>query len=654
MQGTLEGVGKKAARAAVGMFCAIAFLASSAQAAAPSIQRTAVSGVTTTTALFEATIDPGGALTRYHFEYGPQDCSVGPCTSVPAPEGKIPAEVKGTGDLKSSGGEEEARTVRNVSATAGAFGVGDAISGAGIPANTIITAVNPAAKTLRLSKEATATATGVALTATGPQPVSVPVSGLQPATLYHYRVVAKNTEESKGPDHVFATFGQTLEGLPDGRAYEQASPVNKDGGDAEQHLSLTKATPSGDGITYSSNFGMPNGKGAQDLPTFLASRGTANWSSEGLLPPVIAGEPPVTIGERTTFIGWSADYSRLYSKAVKFSIPPVEGLVEQSGQADPIVMGPYTPNAHYYFSGEAPGGSVVFFEASVKLPPKAGQPPIAAATEGIPNLYAWDRESGEISLVGTFNAGEGAPKGSFAGPYDWSLGSNAFNLHEGGAERTYYLEDMRAITPAGDVYFTAAGSGQLYLRRNPSKPQSPMQAGKCQNSALACTVHVSASKRTTPDPAGEAPAAFQAASKDGSKVFFTSHEMLTDNANTGPEQLPPAIARAKSDGDVNSIEAKFLPKRAVGVTRSGSWIYWANPTKGAIGRAKLNAQEELEGTPDEEFIVIPPSEGKCEEEPNPLKEPGIFKQITEPIPAEPRYLAVEGEHIYWTNTGRRN
>jgi len=136
MQGTLEGVGKKAARAAIGTFCALAFLASSAQAAAPSIQRTAVSGVTTTTALLEATIDPEKAPTRFHFEYGLQDCSVGPCTSVPAPEGKIPAEVKGTGDLTGKGigvSEDEARTVRNISATAGAFGVGDAISGAGIP-----------------------------------------------------------------------------------------------------------------------------------------------------------------------------------------------------------------------------------------------------------------------------------------------------------------------------------------------------------------------------------------------------------------------------------------------------------------------------------------------------------------------------------------
>ncbi len=162
---------------------------------------------------------------------------------------------------------------------------------------------------------------------------------------------------------------------------------------------------------------------------------------------------------------------------------------------------------------------------------------------------------------------------------------------------------MHAITPAGDVYFTAAGSGQLYLRRNPTEPPSPMQAGKCQNPALACTIHVSASKRTPHDPAGEAPAAFQAASKDGSKVFFTSHEMLTDESNTGPVQLPPAIARAKSDGSLASIEEEFLPKRAVGVTRFGSWLYWADPAGGEIGRAKLNSEEEVEGEAEKDFIA---------------------------------------------------
>jgi hypothetical protein len=486
-----------------------------------------------------------------------------------------------------------------------------------------------------------------------PVAVEVPVEGLSPATLYHFRVVAKNPEVSEGPDRVFATLGQTFEGLPDGRAYEQASPLDKDGGDAELQQSLVKATPTGDGITYGATVGMPGGKGAGSIPTFLASRGISEWSSQGLL-------PPPSVGDRTRVIGWSPDYSRLYSRAIKLGSPATEALIMQPRQGEQVtVIAPYATainGQHYSFAGETPDGSVVFFEAPFKLPPKAGDPPIAAATEGVPNLYAWDRESNEIHLVGSFN--EGAPKGSFAGPFDWSLGTNNFNLNEGGGQRSYYLSDMHAITPSGDAYFTAAGTAQVYLRRNPTEAQSPISAGKCTKPELACTIHVSASKKTNgkgpggTDPAGQQTAAFQAASEDGSKVFFTSPEKLTNDANTGPEQPQPAIVRGGIGGGVEDEE--FILGRAVGVARSGSWIYWTNPTGGTIGRAKLDGEEKVEGTPQPDFISIPPSEGECEEEANPIAEPGVFKPIAERIPSEPRYLAVDAEHVYWTNTGLRD
>jgi hypothetical protein len=578
MGGTIESAERRAAAVAIAVLCTMGFVAGSAQAAAPLIESSQVVDVGTTTALFRAKINPEGSLTRYRFEYGATDCSIGPCASVPTVEGKIPA---GSSSVS----------------------------------------------------------------------VSVPVEGLLPATVYHYRVVVKNPTVSEGPDHFFLTYGSTFEGLPDGRAYEQASPVDKDGGDVQGQQALVKASPDGSGISFGSAFGIPGGKGAQGLTTFLAGRDASSWSTQGLL-------PPVSVGERVRVIGWSPDYSRIYSQAIRLGSPSTEGLVEQSSQTqDLTTIGPYAADAKDSFAGETSDGSVVFFEAKAKLPPKEGGTPIAAATNGVPNLYAWSRESKEVHLAGVFN--EGAPKGSFAGPYDWSIGSNAFNLHEGGGQRNYYLQGMRAITPDGDVYFTAAGSGQLYLRRNPTENQSPLSAGKCSNPELACTVHVSASKKTNgngpsgTDPAGEQPAAFQAASQDGSQVFFTSPEKLTDNANTGPEQLPSAIARAKLNGETaEDVEAEFLLKRAVGVARFGPWLYWADPKAGTIGRAKLNGEEGVEALqPD--FILVPPSEGKCEEE---IKQNGesVFTPIAGPIPSEPRYLAVDSEHVYWTNTGRRD
>jgi hypothetical protein len=56
-----------------------------------------------------------------------------------------------------------------------------------------------------------------------------PVDGLQPATTYHYRLVASNsTGATKGPDQTFTTRALPLPVA--GRAYELVSPANKPGG----------------------------------------------------------------------------------------------------------------------------------------------------------------------------------------------------------------------------------------------------------------------------------------------------------------------------------------------------------------------------------------------------------------------------------------
>ena len=106
------------------------------------------------------------------------------------------------------------------------------------------------------------------------------------------------------------------------------------------------------------------------------------------------------------------------------------------------------------------------------------------------------------------------------------------------------------VSADGSVYFTEAGSGQLFRRLNPTQVQSQMSGGKCTEAAKACTVQVSVSEKTNgegpggTDAAGRRPSAFIAASSDGSKAFFTSAEKLTDDANTGPEPpRPPSAGR---------------------------------------------------------------------------------------------------------------
>jgi hypothetical protein len=470
-------------------------------------------------------------------------------------------------------------------------------------------------------------------------PAEAELSGLSPATVYHFLLEANSGGgKAQSTDRAFATLGLASEGLPDGRAYEQSSPVNKDGGDALGKLGLVSAATGGNGISFLNTFGIPGGKGAQALPSYLALRGPdeSGWATQGLLP------PPV-FGERARVQGWLPDFSRTYSNAERLGSPRKKALVEQrtsDGMATPI--SPYTQSAEYSYVGASPDASTVFFESRAKLETKEGGPLIDGTVAGRPNLYVWSRATGEVSLAGALNTGDAPPKGAFAGPYAWSEGINASTLRSGGTAGGYYLQGPHAITASGDIYFTEAVTGQLYLRENPTRPQSIMEGEKCLKEEDACTVHISASERSSPDPAGAQPAAFAASSIDGSKVIFTSPEKLTDQANTGPEQPKATIESGSSATGVIEDET-LIERHAVGVAVQGTHVYWADPAKGTIGRAGLNGESE------EDFIE--PGTGECEIEVE--VEPEVFAVEKTEIPSTPRYVAVDAtsKYVYWTNSG---
>lgn len=466
-----------------------------------------------------------------------------------------------------------------------------------------------------------------------PVHVEVPLEGLAPGTIYHFRAVADNGEVANSPDRVFATFpGEPSGFLPDGRVYEQSTPLDKNGGDAVGEQALTKAAADGERITFGSTFGMPGGVGAQGLPLFLGSRnGGVGWSTQGLL-------PPAELGERAKVLGWLPDFSETFAEATKLGRPLSRALFALSTQGKaPVKITPYVDKAEYFYAGASEDASTVAFES------RAPEPADPVAIKGnAPNVYAWDRATGSLKLASIFNDGASPSKGAFAGPYDWSRGTTVQSLREGGGKSAYYLLDEHVVSASGDVYFTAALTGQLYLRVNPAAQQSPLNGdGKCEDPALACTLHVSASQKTDgqgpggADSAGPQPAAFQAASEDGSKAFFTSPEKLTNDANTGEEQPAAAIGIGGIGGGIE--DASFITKHAVGVAVDSKYVYWADPAAGTIERAELGKPES-----PEPFIV--PGQVKCEVEGS---EPAEFDEVE----SKPRYVAVDAGHIYWTNSG---
>jgi Low-density lipoprotein receptor repeat class B/WD40-like Beta Propeller Repeat len=444
-----------------------------------------------------------------------------------------------------------------------------------------------------------------------PFPIRQQLSGLAPGTTYHFRVSVTNTlGTATSPDQTFTTFspptmfepcpgnsqyrvGPSAD-LPDCRAYELVSPTDKNGNDMSGKLNQVQAAADGGAITSVVIGGLPGAVGGQDFQNYLSSRVSGGWATSGLLPPQSAGN-------EASVRGLSPDLSFTLSEASNAANPGAGAalLLRNSSDGSIRTLVPATPGvSEYFFDGASTDGSTILFEAqgAAALTPDA--------VPGRDNLYAWDRGTGSVSLVGVLPADEGGtapPEGSYAG-------STSNNPGQGGAAGGQYTQN--AISADGDLaFFTAADTGQLYVRHDPTSPD-------------ASTTRVSASQKTNgggpggTDANGSRPAQFQAATPDGSQAFFTSSEELTNDAKTAPEQPVPAIGRADLDG--SGVDSGFItPQAASGVVADGTHLYWADPRTGTIGRANLDGSD---------------------------VEPAFITGA-----GDPQDVAVDANFIYWTN-----
>ncbi|HEY4451330.1 MAG TPA: hypothetical protein VGN13_07020 [Solirubrobacteraceae bacterium] len=346
--------------------------------------------------------------------------------------------------------------------------------------------------------------------------------------------------------------------LPDCRAYEQVTPVQKGGRSIIAHPQVTQASLGGDSITFQ-GFGVPGGVGEQNLPTFLARRNAAGWFSQGLLPPQnCAGCADV--------LGWSEDLTQVYDRDKSEFDEAI--LLRDSATGELHNLTGFF-EATYAYDATSADGSKVFFEGQT-----FGTPLIAGAPASGVNTYVWDRNTGLVSLVGVLPNGAAPEHGSVGGPYDWK----SENLSTGGASvgfGGYELQQMHAFTGDGArAFFTELEGGQLYLRENPASPS-------------AATVQVSASHKTNgsgvsgADPHGPQPAAFMRATPDGSVALFASREELTNDAHTGSEDqgrdlymftsATGVLADLTPDAtDANGAEVQGV----VGMSEDGSYIYF--------------------------------------------------------------------------------
>ncbi len=136
------------------------------------------------------------------------------------------------------------------------------------------------------------------------------IEGLAPGTSYHYRAVATSECEAgalcvdHGPDRTLLTYSPLGAdgcpnaayrsgpgaGLPDCRAYEMVSPVDKNGGDVvappgKTETPLSQAAGGGAALTYATASAFAGAKSGKYFNQYLSRRGGDGWSTEALNAP---------------------------------------------------------------------------------------------------------------------------------------------------------------------------------------------------------------------------------------------------------------------------------------------------------------------------------------------------------------------------------
>jgi hypothetical protein len=341
------------------------------------------------------------------------------------------------------------------------------------------------------------------------QPVGPPLSTLQPATQYRYRVTAKHAAETAviGPDHLFSTQGSALTfHLPDQRGWELVSPVDKGGGAIAPPESLfgggdLQASPASQApaITYGSSTSFAQAAGAPPVSQYLSQRTAGGWVTQNVSAPLESdayGDKP----DGAPYRLFSVDLS----KGLLFGGLPCRGGLTGCPSPNPVLPGSGAPPGFmaYYLRV---GGSYASLLDSADLSHTSVSKEdfsisLAGATEDLSHVVL----SSCAAL--TSNAtevpdGSGGCEADAQNLYEATGGTlTAISLLPGEAHTTPGQGPTELAAPIGaissdgsKVYFTATEDGFLYLRDG---------------------------SQTKLVSSGTAPR-FQTASTDGSVAFFT-------------------------------------------------------------------------------------------------------------------------------------
>ena len=357
------------------------------------------------------------------------------------------------------------------------------------------------------------------------QRAAVELQGLKPSTTYYYRVIASNEHgQAEGSE----TFG-SLTTLPsaqgllaDGRAWELVSPAEKDGSSIEplrDEGGLIQASEDGNAIAYVANGPIvpePEGNRAPYPTQAIATRTESGWSSQQIVTPRVKGEG---------FIPGEAPEYRFFSPNLSLA------LVQPDNEAgvEPFEQPPLTPEASektMYLRNNATaeyqalvtaendttdaqfGGKLQFLDATSDVNHVVLSSEVPLVSGSAAGLYAWQagRPLEPVSVLP-----DGAPA------LEPALGAESRNVRgalSSNGSRVFWTAESE-IEHNGESEIVR----HLYMR--------DMSTGQ--------TLQIDAAEPGIIEPGEEeSEVGFQAASSDGSRVFFTDTARLTEDSNLEP------------------------------------------------------------------------------------------------------------------------
>ncbi|HUN79367.1 MAG TPA: fibronectin type III domain-containing protein [Solirubrobacteraceae bacterium] len=431
------------------------------------------------------------------------------------------------------------------------------------------------------------------------------VSGLQPGTLYHYRVVAtnENGETARGTDETFTTYPASISGLPDGRVYELVTPespgdlialepheyyagggiakYSEDFGEMSTKYAF-RAAADGGALAYLGTASAEGGYGTdgEDGDAYLARRSATGWTSSLIQPKT---------GREASYEFLSSDLSEgvftEHSVGKKYANLFMSDL--STGEDEPIFdgaalgreadeFGTYGDaiadageTAGLLFAGASADMSQKLFEANGALD---GQAEEAPPSEEQNDLY--DSYGGQLYLVNVLPNGRVDPGATFGGmltKLGEGTGNGSFDfrnvISSDGSRIFWSAVEVTGVTYGRPIFKTTA----LYMRVNDTQPQSPLNGeGRCIVAADGCTVQIDASQGPGASGGGQ----FWDATADGSRVFFTDCNHLTGQYSTEPEGC--------GDGDLYEYDVESGRLTDLTVDANASDAHGAN-VQGVVG-----------------------------------------------------------------------